>query len=483
MERLKNFLLKNSGTKQTIAKNTIWLFLGDIAGRLLKLTLIIFATRILGANGWGTFSYTLAFVSVFYVFSDIGINTFITRELSRESFNKYQYLSASLLIKVILLLFSFVVSLFLIPHFATIHVGIHIIIALALLNFSDSIREFAFSVNRALQKMEREAFIKILMNFIICVLGIALLLFHATPLSLAIAYATGSIVASIIAIVILTPEIKNIQWHFPFRTIKTILDFAWPFIATTLFMTVIVNIDTIMLGQLKSAAEVGLYAAAERIVQFLAIIPVFISLATFPLMTKAEGDAAASGRMFEKIMAIILVLGIPVVVGGFLFSGTIMSVVFGPSYVAGTLVMAILMFSLLADFPNILIGNVVFAKDLQKKFIFATALGMTANVALNLYLIPRYGAVGAATSTTLSQLFIMTLNWINLKRFVSFSIVPKLGKIALATMVMALIIVGCTMLHLFFVFTIIIASVAYVVMLYSTKEAALQEILLIVKKQ
>jgi len=52
MEKIKNFLFKNTSTKQTVAKNTAWLFIGEMLGRILKLVVIVFATRVLGVNGW-----------------------------------------------------------------------------------------------------------------------------------------------------------------------------------------------------------------------------------------------------------------------------------------------------------------------------------------------------------------------------------------------------------------------------------------------
>jgi PST family polysaccharide transporter len=476
MDRLKKFLFKNTNPKQTIAKNTFWLFFGEMVGRLMKLIIIIFATRVLGVAGWGLFSYALALVSLFYIFADIGINTFITRELAKQTADSYRYLSASLVLKIALLVLSLIASLILIPHFTSIVLNIKIILALALLNFSDSIREFALSVNRALQKMEREAFIKILMNGLITIFSIALLLLHTNPLSLALGYGLGSLIATLITLIMLFSETRHIKWKFPWIFVKTILNFAWPFVAITIFMAVIANVDTIMLGQLKSATEVGFYAAAERIVQFLAIIPILIGVSTFPLMSQSQDNAVASTHIFEKTMVIILAIGFPIAVGGFLFSASLMTTLFGSTYAAGGIVLAILMISIFADFPNILISNVIFAKNLQKKFIIATAIGLIINVFMNIYLIPRYGAIGAAVSTVVAQLFIMTINWHLLKRFLPFSIIPKLGKITLATIIMSAGILACRAMGIYLILSIFIAIAIYTAILYLIKEPSLKQL-------
>src|SRR5665647_1930381 len=110
MERIKNFLFNNTSTKQTIVKNTIWLFAGEIPSRILKLVIVLFATRALGVEGWGTFSYSLSFISMFYVLGDIGISTFITREISKKGEDQYKFLSASFVLKIILLSLAFIAS-------------------------------------------------------------------------------------------------------------------------------------------------------------------------------------------------------------------------------------------------------------------------------------------------------------------------------------------------------------------------------------
>ena len=81
---LKDWLFQNRGDHQTIAKNTIWLLIGQISSRLLRSAIVIYAARILGAESWGAFSYALGIATFLTTFSDIGINALITKEASRQ---------------------------------------------------------------------------------------------------------------------------------------------------------------------------------------------------------------------------------------------------------------------------------------------------------------------------------------------------------------------------------------------------------------
>ncbi|MEJ0001574.1 MAG: flippase [bacterium] len=480
MEKLRKFLFVNTSTRQTIVKNTLWLFGGEIAGRLLKLAIVLFATRKLGVEGWGFFSYGLAFISLFFMLSDLGVNTFTAREMAKNEDEKYRYLSSSTIIKISLLLLSLVIALVIAPHFGKIRIGFEMIATLSILFLSDGIREFALSINRSLQKMEREAFSKILMNTIITVLGIVLITNHATPLSLAIAYATGSMVASLYICWSIKDILRNVKWKISKADVRIIYDFSWPIIAIGLFSFVF-NIDAIMLGQMKSTTEVGLYAAAQRLVQFTAIIPSFIGMSIFPIFSKNHTDKEKLTAIFEKIMILILAIGIPLAIGGFLLGTKIMPLIFGQTYISGGSTLSILMISLLASFPNAILMNAIFAKNLQKIFITATLFGVLVNIALNFLLIPRYGTIGAALSVAVTQLLIMTINWQRLKKILSFSVVPRIGRIIASCLIMAagiLVLDGTGMSP---IITILIAIGIYGLSLYALREPALDEILSLIK--
>ena len=82
--KIKNWLFSNQTISQTIAKNTFWLFSGQMIGRLLRAAIVIYAARVLGAASWGAFSYALGIAAFLTIFSDIGINALITKQTARD---------------------------------------------------------------------------------------------------------------------------------------------------------------------------------------------------------------------------------------------------------------------------------------------------------------------------------------------------------------------------------------------------------------
>ena len=476
MNRLRKFLFQNTSIKQTVAKNTFWLFFGEIIGRLLKLTIVIFATRKLGVEGWGTFSYAFAFVSFFFILGDFGINTFITKEMSKDNINKYKYLATSIILRLVLLSLFFTTAVLLAPNLGKIKLGFSTILVFSIFFVSESIREFAMAINRSLQKMEVEGFSKILINFSITVVGLILLTKNVDPISLAMAYMVGSIISTIYIVWSIRKEFKGIEWKFSKENFKIIYAFSWPIVIMS-FFGFLFSLDTIMLGQMKSATDVGLYATAQRIIALSSVIPGFIAASIFPLLSRYEMDMEKSERIFEKSMTAVLALGIPITIAGIFFSKQIILLVFGSAYSAGAPVLSALMISILASYPNILLTNLIFSKNLQRIFITVTTFGVLLNIALNFLLIPKYGALGAALSTVIAELLIVYTTWRKMKKHIRFSVIPKLSNIAIASTIMTLSIITSNLIGIPFILTIVIATGIYMLSLKLLKEPIFNEII------
>ena len=481
MQKIKNFLFKNTSTKQTVAKNTFWLFLSEVIGRILKFGIVIFATRKLGVAGWGLFSYSLAYVGFFYFLGDFGISTFLTREMSKESADKYKYLSTAFITKIALALLFFFISIIIGPHLGKIRLDFTTILIFSIFFVSESIRELGMSINRSLEKMEREGFTKILLNLSIMIIGIFLISQNANPLSLILAYTTGSIISTLYIFWSVRNELKKIDWVFSKENLKLIYNFSWPIMILG-FFGFISTLDSILLGQMKSATEVGLYSASQKLISFISILPIFISASIFPILSRNEANNTKLAQIFEKIMVIIIAIALPATIGGIFFSQKIILLTLGTRYLAATPTLKILMISLLACFPDLILNNFIYSKNLQKIFLKTTSFGLATNLILNLLLIPQYGAVGAAVSTVTAQLLIMTLNWRKLNKFIPFKVFTKLGKICLASILMTLAILLCNIIGINFIITILIAIIIYALVLDKLREPSLKELVFLIKK-
>src|SRR3989344_2935660 len=103
LERITRFLFENQTTKQTVVKNTFWLFFGQILGRLFRAALVIAAARILGPTSWGAFSYVVGLIAFLQIFADLGLNAIVTRESAKDPSQSRRYFATAFFIKIVLL--------------------------------------------------------------------------------------------------------------------------------------------------------------------------------------------------------------------------------------------------------------------------------------------------------------------------------------------------------------------------------------------
>ncbi|MDD4989602.1 MAG: flippase, partial [Candidatus Pacebacteria bacterium] len=438
MKGIRRFFFTNQTTGQTVAKNTIWLFVGEIGSRLLKMLVFIYAARKLGVSEWGLFSYVLALIGLVFTLSDIGINSVITREVSRKDMNESHYISTSFFLKIIL---SFAGSFAVLVLFFLKSPGMikNLLPLGAIMLFLDSMREFGFALNRAFQRMEVEAITKIASNSVLVVVMLLLTRKSTSASSLLLAY----IIAGVVGIAIMTFDIrghfvsifsnfkKNLLWH--------IFKEAWPIAIISIFGTVLANIDTIILGLFRNFEEVGFYSAAQRPIQIVYLIPGLISTALLPVFSRLVSQEKNEMKtVLGRSITLGILISLPIVTGGLILGTGIITLVLGHSYVNSIGIFKIMLTPILVSIPGTIISGALFAAGKQKKILQSIIFGAITNVIFCLVLIPKFGMYGAAISTTLSQLLynISLIIWAQHTPSLKFEF--AFGKILSASLVMAI---------------------------------------------
>ncbi len=420
-EKIKSFLLDNRSPSQTIAKNTIWLFSGQAVSRLLRAMLVIYAARILGAASWGAFSYALGITTFLTVLSDIGIGALITKEAARAPERKTEYLATAFFIKITLVALLGGGSLLLFPQLSRIPEATALLPILVFAFAFDALRELGASIARALERMEVEAIIQAATNAAIVGLGLLLLSAGGGGRALALAYAAGSGFGLAAILFALRGHIRNLLNNFKKELIRPIIRTAWPFGLLGLLGIIMLNTDIIMLGWLKNAKEVGLYAAAQKIIQLLYVLPALFSVSVFPALARAvNSNRESARRILEQTVALALTAAAPIALLGFTLGGRIIPFLFGAEYLGAATAFRILSLTVLIVYPAGVIGNAIFAYDATRHLAIFVGAAAVSNVVFNLLLIPRYGIEGAALATILAELVSNAILWRKIKQVSGF---------------------------------------------------------------
>ncbi|MGC9031612.1 MAG: flippase [Minisyncoccia bacterium] len=478
MDKIKAYLFTNKTAKQMFFKNTFWLTFGNIVSRVIKMVLIIYAARILGTAGYGVFSYALSLAAFFTIFSDLGLTALLTRELIKKESEIERYLSTTFFLKIIVLLITILLTIFIAPYFTKISEIKSVIPFVALLLCFDSLRGFGYAITRSQNRMEFEALFEIITNFVITVGGILILFVHPNPLSLTLSYAIGSGVGMLLVFIALNKRLRLVFHHFDKNLLYPIFSAAWPFAVVGLFGALMLNIDTIIIGWFRSVSEVGLYGAAQRPISIFYLFPAILATSLFPIVSKMIKDNRTNDVRYitEKSLLLSLAVAIPLMAGCIVLGENIIVLLFSKEYIGATLTFQLLALNLPLVFIGNLIGNIIFAYDEQKIFLYSTGFGGLTNVVFDLLLIPLFGIAGSAVATFLSEIVSNGIVWVKLKKILSFEIKGRLNKIILATIVMSIAIWLFGLIHINTIINILFGIIIYFLTLYLLKEPLLREI-------
>jgi O-antigen/teichoic acid export membrane protein len=438
-QKIKSLLLRNTTTRQTVAKNTFWLTAGTVGSRLVKAILIIYAARVLGAEGYGVFSYTLSLAGFFTIFSDFGLSALLTREAIKKPEKISSYLATTFVIKTVTVALTVLATLIAAPHFTKI-AGVRPLIPIAALLLAfDSLRGLGFSITRAQNRMELEGLFTVLTDVFITAFGVIVLFVKPTTYLLTAAYAAGSGVGFVLVAFVVLRQFRKLLSYFDKSLIKHILSSAWPFAIMGLLGGFMINIDTLFIGFFRTAGELGLYGAAQRPIQFAYILPTFFGISLFPVVSNFihRGDNTKVRLALEKSIVAMYAIAIPLALGSIIIGKQLIYLFFGREYLAATTTFQLLSLTYLLIFPNTIISNTIFAYDKQKIFLISSTLGAAANSFLDWLFIPSYGIAGSAVATIISQILVVGYNWIKMKEINYFKVLPNMPKIIIASIIMS----------------------------------------------
>ena len=477
LQRLRSFLFNNTTTKQTVAKNTVWLSISNFGGRLIKAAIIIYGARVLGTAGWGVFSYAVTLAGFITIFMDPGVNALLMREGSKAGEEeRLSLFSTTLVMKLCLLVLGVAVIIFIAPFFSTLPGAKALLPLVALILSFDTIRDFLSSYIRSQEKMEWEAFIFLLTNAAIVVFGFIFLSLATTARSFAWGYVAGTAFGAAIAIVILRRSFRSVFSRFSGRLVGPIIRSAWPFAITGALGLLLTNTDVLIISWMRSASEVGIYSAAIRVIQILYLVPITLQFATMPVFSRlANRDDRKFRTTLERVIGSIFLVSIPLAIGGAILGTQIMGLVFGNDYRPGGLAFTILMLTMLVDYPATIISAAIFAYDHQKSLIVTSAIGGTANVVLDLLLIPPFGIAGSAVATIIAQTLANGYLWRTMKRLNYFEIFPNIKKIILAGAIMGAVTAGLFMTGVNVVLNVAVSGALYCLLLWTFREPLLKE--------
>ena len=188
-----------------------------------------------------------------------------------------------------------------------------------------------------------------------------------------------------------------------------ILRASAPIAVTGMVTAVYFSIDIVMLGFLRPQVEVGLYVAAGKIFLVGMTAATILRSVYFPVLSRLLHDGPARREASCHFAEVIIFFGALIALGGGLLAPENLEIVFGENYVRADSTLRILMVNLFLAHVVAVYQVQLLAWGLQNQQLQIVVTGAVFNVALNFWLIPKFGMVAAAAPTLASSLVVFAL--------------------------------------------------------------------------
>ena len=397
-----------------VARNSAAPILLNLFNRGIDFGFAFIMLRILGPEDAGIYYYAAFIFGWFDIFTNFGLDVYLTREVSRDRSRAAQFFFTGSALRLGLSLLGLIpLWLFLTARQGLVAEplaaeGIIAILLLYIGLFPGSLSKGMTSLFYAFEQAEYPAAITTLSTISKALLGVVVLVLGFGVIGLAAA----SIVTNVLTFGVLLYGGRRLigAWARPqVAAARSMLREGWPLMLNHFLATIFFQIDVVIMEAARGARMVGQYSVAYKWVSALNVIPAFFTMALLPLMSRlAREDRPALKRHYGLAIKLLVSTALPLAVLFTYLAYVLTEVLGGAQYLPdGAIATQLMIWSIPFGWINSLTQYVLIALDLQRKIMRAFIVAVSFNIISNLLLIPEYGYQAAALTTIASEIILL----------------------------------------------------------------------------
>jgi polysaccharide transporter, PST family len=386
-----------------IIGNMGWLMVDRVVRMGMGLFVGVWVARYLGPARFGTLNFSVAFIALFGTAGTLGLEMIVVRELLHSTDDTREILGTTLALRTGGSLLAAGLSIGLLrliqPQDREALLLVSILSLTLVFQAFDTIDSFFQSQVRSKITVwaKNSAFL------IFAAIRVSLIHIKAPLWSFAAAGA-GEVALGAVGLVFgyhLSGE-KIFSWRVSKKRAIGLLQQSWPVIFSGMAIMIYMRLDMVMLKMMKGDFAVGLYSAATKISEVWYFIPTAVVSSVSPSIIRAKDNPELFYGRLRNLFSIMTLTAC--VIGSIvaLASHAIVHTLYSNSFSGAAPVLAVHVWASVFVFLGVAQSPWDIAKNLLTLSLYRTLAGAVINIALNLVLIPRFGAMGAAISTVVA---------------------------------------------------------------------------------
>jgi O-antigen/teichoic acid export membrane protein len=391
---------------RTAAGNAAWKAISLPFERLCRFLLVAVSMRTLGTAAYGRFRFATTATLMLAMVVDLGLGVWTVRELARSRARAATIARTVLKVRLVAgapyLVLTAILALVVGPGETR-----NAVLLLGLAGLISAVIDHAIALFRGYERFSDEARVNVARALLLLGGALGGLWFQRSAVGLSVGILAGTAAAGLYALWVVRRGYHLLattdQGGYDPAVARTALRDGLPICLAGLISTLYFKGDTVLLMIFASDVVLGIYSAAYAIFETSLQLPAILLAAAFPPLARANLDRQRQRQWERLVSGLLLALGLLVAAVCYVARGPIIALVSGGGFAAAGDSLRILALGIPLMYVNFGLTHFLIARDLGRRNMLFSGMMLVLNVALNLVAIPRFGALGAAWTTVLTE--------------------------------------------------------------------------------
>ncbi|MEI6683988.1 MAG: polysaccharide biosynthesis C-terminal domain-containing protein [Bacteroidota bacterium] len=392
--------------KRTYLRDILSLLGSNLTVTLCNLAIGVILTRWLGAAGYGLYSAIIVVPIMVIGFTQLGIRRSTIYHIGNKLLPEDHIVSALF----ILLLWTSVLSILIcgfVYFFSAGQPFDPLIIVLVLLTIPLLLTNiFAGGVFLGKEDIRRASIVNAgptIITFLLTILFVWGL--NMSVLGAFAAIALANFIMFFFTYRIIIVQFRyNITWKYHEGIMKSMIKLGLVNAIAVFIMQLNYRLDILMLKKLSTLEEVGFYSLAMQIAEQLWHIPLAIETIILSRSANSNDDQNIH-RTVASIFRVTLIIGLIGSISIFFLAPLLIPLIFGRAFTHSIAMIQLVLPGILLMIGFRILNSRLTGMGKPQIAIYTFLPALVINFILNLFLIPRYGGIGAGWSTNVSYAF------------------------------------------------------------------------------
>ncbi len=364
---------------------------------LLGTIVSVWVARFLGPEDYGNFTYIISFVLIFSPFYTMACEEVLIKYLVEEEYSHDLIMGSGFLFKLLGSLIGFILvngfAFYFAPDNDLIKVGIFVYSIFMMLKAFQVIDNYYL----AIKNIKVVSFFRNIIMVILSLCKIAGILNGKSWLWFVYISSFELFLYMLFYSITYFKDGKYLwSWKPNNILISKLFKISFPLVLISFCSLGVAKLDQVMIMNIKGSVELGKYAVSVKLIELWQFVPMALISSFFPKIVSSFSNSKQEYRKnVKELYFMIITFSLLLATGTTIVSEPLIKLLYGEMYLGAGRILALYSWTILFLYITLARNKIFIIENLVLLEVMVVALTLVINFALNIVMIPMYGAEGA----------------------------------------------------------------------------------------